>query len=93
MNGEVPSGAGRNFSATRWSVVLAATTSGDADEALATLCRIYWYPLYAFVRRQGMSPHDAEDLTQGFFEHLLSKEGLRTWIGAAAASGAFCSPR
>ena len=64
----------RSFSATRWSVVLAA--AGDAEEALATLCRAYWYPLYAFLRRQGLASHDAEDVTQGFFAHLLSKDAL-----------------
>jgi RNA polymerase sigma-70 factor (ECF subfamily) len=71
------SSSGRNFSATRWSVVLAA--AGDArgaEEALATLCRAYWYPLYAFARRRGLTPHDAEDATQGFFMHLLGKDGL-----------------
>ena len=46
--------------------------SGDAADALAELCRIYWYPLYAYARRSGRSPEDAQDLTQGFFEHLLA---------------------
>ena len=64
----------RNFSATRWSVVLAA--AGDAEDALAALCRAYWFPLYAFLRRQGLSTHDAEDVTQGFFAHLLGKDAL-----------------
>ena len=64
----------RSFSATRWSVVLAA--AGDAQDALATLCRAYWYPLYAFLRRQGLSTHDAEDVTQGFFAHLLERDAL-----------------
>ena len=68
------SSGGRSFSATRWSMVLAA--AGDAEAALAALCRAYWFPLYAFVRRQGVSPHDAEDLTQGFFAHLLGKGAL-----------------
>jgi len=44
--------------------------------ALETLCRAYWYPLYVFVRRQGFSAHDAEDLTQGFFEHFLDHRTL-----------------
>jgi RNA polymerase sigma-70 factor (ECF subfamily) len=58
--------------------VLAAGGSGSARarEALETLCRSYWYPLYAFARRQGKSPHDAEDLTQAFFEQLLEREAL-----------------
>jgi hypothetical protein len=55
------------FTTTHWSVVLAACQqdSPGAGEALAQLCRTYWYPLYAFIRRQGSSPQDAEDLTQG----------------------------
>ena len=64
-----------HFSTTHWSVVLAArdTASPQAGAALAELCRTYWYPLYAFVRRKGHSPHDAEDLTQAFFARLLEK--------------------
>jgi RNA polymerase sigma-70 factor (ECF subfamily) len=66
------------FAPTRWSVVLAAggTTSVPAQDALATLCQAYWYPLYAYVRRQGHAPHDAEDLTQEFFRRLLEKQYL-----------------
>src|SRR4030095_5339565 len=44
--------------------------------ALAELCRIYWYPLYIFARRRGHSPEDAQDLTQGFFLHLLEHRAL-----------------
>jgi RNA polymerase sigma-70 factor (ECF subfamily) len=67
-----------HFAATRWSVVLAA---GHDDSALAlaaleTLCRAYWYPLYAYVRRRGYGEHDAQDLTQGFFAHLLQREAF-----------------
>ena len=63
------------FTTTHWSVVLAArdTASAQADAALAELCRTYWYPLYAFIRRKGHSPHDAQDLTQAFFARLLEK--------------------
>jgi RNA polymerase sigma factor (sigma-70 family) len=63
------------FATTHWSVVLAAgdTASPQAYLALAELCRTYWYPLYAFVRRKGHSPHDAQDLTQAFFARLLEK--------------------
>jgi RNA polymerase sigma factor (sigma-70 family) len=70
--------ADRSFAPTRWSVVLkAADSSGpDADTALAILCQAYWYPLYAYVRRQGHSPHDAEDLTQAFFARLFEKRYL-----------------
>jgi RNA polymerase sigma-70 factor (ECF subfamily) len=60
-------------------VVLAAKdkSSPDSAAALEALCRAYWYPLYAFVRRQGRSPSDAEDLTQEFFARLLQKEYLQ----------------
>jgi RNA polymerase sigma factor (sigma-70 family) len=63
------------FGTTHWSVVLAAgdAESPRAEFALAELCRCYWYPLYAFVRRKGHTPHDAEDLTQAFFSRLLEK--------------------
>jgi RNA polymerase sigma-70 factor (ECF subfamily) len=73
-----PPGGGR-FATTRWSVVLAARGSDAprAREALATLCSLYWYPLYAFVRSRGARAEEAEDLTQGFFAHLLEKQGLR----------------
>ena len=64
------------FAATRWTVVLKAREkySPEVGEALETLCRIYWPPLYAFARRQGRSPHDAQDLTQAFFARLLEDE-------------------
>ena len=63
------------FTTTHWSVVLAAREpdAPQAAAALAELCRTYWAPLYAFVRRKGHSPHDAEDLTQSFFARLLEK--------------------
>ena len=66
------------FLTTHWSVVLAAGRSDStrAQNALAHLCRTYWYPLYAYVRRRGHSPHDAEDLTQGFFADLLEREAF-----------------
>ncbi|HXJ73204.1 MAG TPA: sigma-70 family RNA polymerase sigma factor, partial [Candidatus Dormibacteraeota bacterium] len=69
------------FPHTRWSLVLSATR-GDAAEsapALETICRTYWQPLYAYARRCGQSPHDAQDLTQEFFRHLLEKR----WLDAA----------
>jgi RNA polymerase sigma factor (sigma-70 family) len=61
------------FHTTRWSVIIAAAQNdtGAGKAALAKLCQVYWYPLYAFARRHGYSPHDAQDLTQGFFLHLL----------------------
>jgi len=49
------------------------TESASAEQALNQLCRTYWYPLYAFIRRKGHSPHDAQDLTQAFFARLLEK--------------------
>jgi DNA-directed RNA polymerase specialized sigma24 family protein len=66
------------FTTTHWSVVLAAgqDSSAEAAAALESLCRTYWYPLYAYVRRQGYSPHDAQDLTQEFFARLLDKKYL-----------------
>ena len=64
------------FQTTHWSVVLQAA-SGDSTAALERLCRSYWYPLYAFVRRQGHDLHEAQDLTQGFFELFLSKHYLK----------------
>jgi RNA polymerase sigma-70 factor (ECF subfamily) len=69
------------FPPTRWSVVLAATQqpAPDAEAALEAICRAYWYPLYAFVRRSGQSPPDAQDLTQEFFRRLLEKR----WLAAA----------
>jgi RNA polymerase sigma-70 factor (ECF subfamily) len=74
-------GAPRAFPNTRWSVVLAARgePSAASAEALETICRAYWYPLYAYVRRSGQSPPDAQDLTQEFFRCLLEKH----WLDAA----------
>ncbi len=84
----------REFHTTQWSVVVSAR--GDrsgARVALEKLCQAYWYPLYAFVRRQGLSGHDAQDLTQEFFARLLEKDWLagvdrergrfRSWLLAA----------
>jgi RNA polymerase sigma-70 factor (ECF subfamily) len=67
-----------HFPSTHWSMVVAAqnqsTTEGAA--ALAALCRVYWRPLYAYVRRRGHAPEDAQDLTQGYFSRLLEKDYL-----------------
>lgn len=67
-----------HFVTTHWSIVLAASRGQEtrAQEALANLCQTYWYPLYAYTRRRGYSPHDAEDLTQGFFARLLKLNSL-----------------
>ena len=65
------------FATTHWSVVLTAQDqSPEADEALERLCRIYWWPLYGFVRRSGYDPEEAQDLTQGFFAVLLEHRDL-----------------
>ncbi len=71
-------GAGQ-FVTTRWSQVVAAGQTADSSHARAALeqlCQTYWYPLYAFVRRQGHAPHDAQDLTQEFFARLLERNAL-----------------
>jgi hypothetical protein len=69
---------GAEFRPTRWSVVLlsAQSKAPGSQAALAALCRLYWYPLYALVRRRGYNPEDAKDLTQGFFLHLLDHKAL-----------------
>lgn len=66
------------FRTTRWSVVLEAARPGSPGglEAFATLYRDYWYPLYAYVRRRGWSPHEAEDLTQDFMVALFERQRL-----------------
>ena len=65
------------FATTHWSVVLTAQgESPAAHEALEKLCRIYWRPIYSFVRRQGLAPAEAEDITQGFFASLLEHRNL-----------------
>ena len=70
--------AGARFATTQWSLVLAASAgeSPDARMALERLCTLYWYPIFAFVRRQGHSTEDAEELTQGFFARLIEKNDL-----------------
>ncbi len=71
--------AGGRFASTHWSVVLAAgqLESPESNEALATLCRVYWYPLYAYARRRFDRSDEAQDLTQGFFAELLEKAYLQ----------------
>lgn len=63
------------FATTSWTQVLAAreAPSSESRQALEGLCRVYWYPLYAFVRRQGNGPEESRDLTQGYFAQLLEK--------------------
>ncbi|HXG12240.1 MAG TPA: sigma-70 family RNA polymerase sigma factor [Gemmataceae bacterium] len=73
-----PPAAGQ-FLTTHWSMVVAAQdrAAPQAREALAALCRTYWYPLYAFIRRQGFEADQAQDLTQEFFTRLLEKDFLQ----------------
>jgi RNA polymerase sigma-70 factor (ECF subfamily) len=68
------------FATTRWSVVLAAghRTAGGR-ESFASLCQAYWFPLYAYARRRGHAPEDAQDLTQAFFTRLMEKN----WVASA----------
>ena len=68
-----------DFSTTQWSRVLSARdgSASEAGHALETLCQTYWYPLYAFVRRQGHDPDAARDLTQAYFTELLEKDFLK----------------
>jgi RNA polymerase sigma-70 factor (ECF subfamily) len=83
-------GAGRQFVTTRWSQVLAAghAPTRTSREALARLCEVYWYPLYAYVRRWGYDADKAQDLTQEFFARLLEKHYLQA---ADPARGRFRS--
>jgi RNA polymerase sigma factor (sigma-70 family) len=69
---------GAEFPSTLWSVVVLTgeTSNSESEQALARLCSVYWKPLYAFIRREGYSPPDAQDLTQGFFAHLLDRHRL-----------------
>jgi len=64
----------RSFATTRWSLVLAAGAGGSG--ALTELCRAYWFPLFAYVRRCGVPAHEAEDVVQGFFARLIEKRDL-----------------
>src|SRR5512144_1013499 len=78
------------FTTTHWSVVL-ATADQDSPQgaaALEKLCRTYWYPLYAYVRRRGYSHEDAQDLTQGFLLQLLERHAFAR---ADASKGRFRS--
>lgn len=77
LSGDAPKEQ-QGFPATRWTIVLAANDSDNpqAHEALNQLCKAYWYPLYAFVRRRGHDSHGAQDLTQAFFERLFETGAL-----------------
>jgi RNA polymerase sigma-70 factor (ECF subfamily) len=73
-----PAPGPRQFATTRWTLVAAAgkSASPEARKALGELCGLYWYPLYAFVRRRGYDADEALDLTQGFFTRLIEKNDL-----------------
>src|ERR1051325_791455 len=94
MRGATPDAAAQDgaFASTRWSVVLDAAQSqtppDQALSALSELCRIYWKPIFFFLRRQGSSPEDAQDLTQGFFAHLIES---RAYARADREKGRFRS--
>jgi RNA polymerase sigma-70 factor (ECF subfamily) len=79
------------FATTHWTVVLAAgkRTSPAANHALEELCKTYWFPLYAYVRRRGHAKADAEDLTQAFFTRLLEKNFLTNLDGEKGKFRAF----
>ena len=78
VGGSSVGGEAGQFHTKRWTVIMASARdqSQVGRTALAALCQIYWYPLYAFARRRGFSPPDAQDLTQGFFLHLLEHRAL-----------------
>lgn len=80
----MPEGHTVSFLTTHWTDVVQAARGQGAPARLAldSLCRTYWYPLYAYVRRRGFSPADAEDLTQGYFERLLRLGSLSS-VGQA----------
>ena len=81
-----------SFTSTRWTMVLeagdSAAASAQALSALSELCQIYWRPLYSFLRKQGYGPEDAQDLTQGFFAHLIES---RAYARADRTKGRFRS--
>jgi RNA polymerase sigma factor (sigma-70 family) len=73
-----PVSGAKRFESTRWTVVLVSAQSQapGSKQAFANLCKLYWYPLYAFIRHRGHSPEDSEDLVQGFFLHLVEHKTL-----------------
>ena len=80
-----PTAMGRLFPATQWELVAkAGQASPVRGEALETLCQLYWYPVYAYLRRHGHAKSDAEDITQGFFVKLLADE---SFVAADEAKG------
>ena len=78
IGGQIPTHRAAQFATTHWSVVVAAEqfSSPKGARAMEALCRTYWYPLYAYVRRRGYGPEDAQDGTQSFFARLLEGDLL-----------------
>jgi RNA polymerase sigma-70 factor (ECF subfamily) len=72
--------AASEFTTTQWALVLAARDPNDqvSEQALNELCTRYWFPLYAFARRQGCNPETAQDAVQGFFARLLARRDLES---------------
>ena len=85
-----PKAGSGQFTTTHWTVVLQAGEGGSAgaQEALSRLCQTYWPPLYAYIRRQGSPPEDAQDLTQEFFYRFLQRDSL---TGVNPGAGKFRS--
>jgi DNA-directed RNA polymerase specialized sigma24 family protein len=85
-----PAEGSASFHTTRWTIVMRAAhgQAQGGQSALAELCRLYWYPLYIFARRRGYSPEDAQDLTQGFFLHVVKH---RAFTGVEQLKGKFRS--
>ena len=77
LNLDSTAGMSPQFQPTQWTLVrVAGSDSTDSRQALEKLCRAYWYPIYAFIRRNGRAPHDAQDLTQDFFLRLLETNSI-----------------
>jgi DNA-directed RNA polymerase specialized sigma24 family protein len=80
-NGHESAGVAREFVTTRWSLILSAAHLGSEEQkarhALAELCRVYWRPIFLFIRARGYSIEDAQDLTQDFFVTILKKNWLQ----------------
>lgn len=74
-----PNNPASPFPTTSWSLVQRVQRGGedDARRAMEEICRIYWYPIYAFARRSGFSPHDSEDLAQVFFQQMIARETIQ----------------
>ena len=90
MSAHGPETRGRFFASTRWTIVLEAANSASVQSlsALSELCRIYWRPLYLFLRSKGYTAEDAQDLTQGFFADLIE---TRSYLHADREKGRFRS--